>query len=144
MAKIEWREFDNDITDDDIHKIELYFNISLPKDYINCVKEYNAGKPIPCIFNIIDEDGYVFNNLINIKKIIQYYQEYLGNLIPFAMDPAGNLICFDYSEGKTKSSKIIFWDHEEATDNQKAASKYICDTFSDFLNMLHDFEEDND
>lgn len=143
MEEIIWEYIEEKINNLDIQKIEQYFNIKLPKAYINCIKENNGGSPIPCIFNIGKEDGYVFNNLININKIVTVYEnlsKYLGNLIPFADDPAGNLLCFDYRDKKTQKPKIVFWNHELAAhpEYQDKAIKEICDSFSTLLQILHD------
>ncbi|MOA62389.1 SMI1 / KNR4 family protein [compost metagenome] len=78
-------------------------------------------------------------------------------MIPFAFDPAGNLICFDYKE-REENPVIVFWEHEgapeksvlvnnEGMDEEQAEETarknifYIADSFTEFLKKLHDSGE---
>ncbi|MBO1580102.1 SMI1/KNR4 family protein [Bacillus sp. XF8] len=61
-------------------------------------------------------------------------QPEIEGIIPFARDPFGNLICFDYLADKL-SPTIVFWDHEEQGE---AAIEIICHTFSELLDGVHD------
>lgn len=38
-------------------------------------------------------------------------------LVPFAFDPAGNLICFDYKNDKN-NPVVVFWEHENAGEKE--------------------------
>lgn len=77
-----------------------------------------------------------------------------AELVPFAFDPAGNLICFDYKNDKN-NPVVVFWEHENAGEKEMLLREeglteeqveerarenvfYIADTFTDFLNKLHD------
>ncbi len=61
-------------------------------------------------------------------------------MLPFADDPGGNLLCFDWRKAKTPTSPVVvFWDHEhedlEGEDLDRPLL-YICDTFTDLPNSL--------
>ncbi|PGZ06488.1 1,3-beta-glucan synthase regulator, partial [Bacillus cereus] len=73
---------------------------------------------------------------------------------PFAFDPAGNLICFDYKNHK-EDPIVVFWEHEgawekealmasegikeeEAEERARENVFYIANDFTEFLNKLHD------
>lgn len=49
------------------------------------------------------------------ENIIEVFNDYNGTLpsalVPFAFDPAGNLICFDYKNHK-EDPIVVFWEHE--------------------------------
>ncbi|MFC4620414.1 SMI1/KNR4 family protein [Camelliibacillus cellulosilyticus] len=110
------------ITDREIKRVETQFNVKLPNDFVECVKRNDGGSPIPNVFDIKEQEPDILNNLltfdldskhsiINVCKDIQ--DRLIKNIIPFARDPFGNFLCFDYRESDTKP-KIVFWDHEEA------------------------------
>ncbi|MCA0174640.1 SMI1/KNR4 family protein, partial [Bacillus sp. RAR_GA_16] len=65
-----------------------------------------------------------------------------------------NLICLDYKDS-THTPKVVFWEHENAADKEMLMKEenlteiqveervrenifFISDTFSGFLNKLHD------
>ena len=82
----------------------------------------------------------IFNNLIsldeneydNIYEILEDLQDRLSDqLIPFAEDGFGNLLCFDYSADKS----IVFWDHEKNYDDFKE-STFVCSSFSSLIENL--------
>ena len=90
----------------------------------------------------------VFNNFLSFDEedssnIINAYNDVKDRLIekviPFAEDPFGNLLCFDYRN--SEQPIIVFWEHEKAFNNKENAISFICNTFSELLNMLHESEE---
>ena len=64
----------------------------------------------------------------------------VAKVYPFARDPFGNLLCFDY-RNSTESPTVVFWDHEE--ENIKEAIYPVCSTFTELLASLRDFEEED-
>lgn len=144
--QIKWNFVKNDIGYEIVNSIEEVFTIQFPIDYIECVISNNGGYPKPDRFTI-KENEEVFNNLINLNlqteyNIIETYNNVKDRLvekvIPFADDPFGNLICFDYRKGNVPT--IVFWEHEKAYKDKENAIKYVCDSFTDLLNMLHEGE----
>ena len=140
MKELVW-ELSNKLNDrTQIVKLEEAIGKSLPLDYVNCVSENNRGYPSLKSFKT-PKGGRVFNYLLslnededdNIFKSYQYISEETErvDILPFARDPFGNYICFDFSKDP---ATIVFWDHEVRTIED------VCKSFTDLVNMLHDEE----
>lgn len=97
---------------------------------------HNAGTPVPSLIDFRGNRDKVFgallsynvNDLDNIYEFMELFQTDNGaslSMIPFGIDPAGNFFC-------VKDKKIVFYDHETGR------TLPICDTFTKFLNMLHE------
>jgi hypothetical protein len=148
--KIEWENIKLKIDDKNIGYIETFFNIKFPNTYIDCIKKYNGGKPIPNIFDLPNGNEESIRNLIdadlkaewNIISVYKHLSKYLGNVIPFGEDSNGNLICFDYRKGKNLQPQIVFWEHETAAINNDEAFSEICNSFTDFLKMLREYVDE--
>ena len=124
---------------DTIESVEYRLQITLPDDYKQFVLKYDGGYPSPNHFKV-DGKVEIFNNLIsldeneydNIYEILEDLQDRLSDqLIPFAEDGFGNLLCFDFSADKT----IVFWDHEKNYDDFKETT-FICSSFSSLIENL--------
>lgn len=127
-----------------ICKIEEFFNVKFPKDYVEIVMENDGAYPIPNRFNINGSEE-VFNNLLSFDEndssyIVDVFNDVkdrlLDSIIPIAEDPFGNLICFDYRTNNQPS--IVFWDHEKAFYDKNLAISDLCDSFNKLLFMLHE------
>jgi hypothetical protein len=59
------------------------------------------------------------------------------NLVSFAGDGGGNLICFDYRATK-ENPPIVFWCHD---DSEGEDVHFVANSFEEFINMLHESEE---
>ena len=89
---------------------------------------------------------------------MEVYNDYKDTLpkkiIPFAFDPSGNLICFDY-KAHEDSPIIVFWEHENAVEKEvlmleegltedQAEERarenifYVAATFTGISKKLHD------
>lgn len=118
MGVEKWLFSGEPLNEDKIIEVEKLFGFQFPSDYKQCIIKNNGGYPEPNIFD--SDDGRleaVFNNLIsftdtniNIKMFHEFSSE---KLIPFARDPFGNLLCFDYSKN-VNSPHIIFYNTEES------------------------------
>lgn len=146
-SKINWiLEQDISINNDIIDNVQSYFGVVFPNDYRECILKNDGGYPTPNRFKCQGKEE-VFNNLIGIGSsaddMIQTYEDVadriIAGIIPFAEDPFGNLICFDYRQNN--KTKVVFWDHEKAIDGTDSAISFICNTFSDLLNMLRETQE---
>lgn len=140
------------ITQNMIKKVEDFFNVKFPNDFLDVIKIYNGGYPCPSE-NKIDEYAdiiigitingkiEVINNLVSFCEedenyIIAIFKDtenlYNKNVIPIAEDPFGNLFCYEIKDNNSFS--IIFLDNEL---NEKT---YICDTFSEFINTWKEYK----
>ncbi|WP_309260312.1 SMI1/KNR4 family protein [Bacillus cereus] len=149
MSHITWiNANENKITNSQINQLEQYFNIKFPNDFIECVQKYDGGYPTPDTFNIPNQDENSLNNLLTLdsnKKysILETYNNTKDRLsdkiYPFARDPFGNLLCFDY-RNTSDSPSIVFWDHEE--EDIEEAIYPVCSTFTELLASLYEFDDE--
>jgi hypothetical protein len=119
-----------------ISKLEGIVGATLPDDFVGCVMENNAGYPSLKGFETAAGTARVFNNLLTFDegKSVNIFNTYEGvlaatgndALLPFAEDPFGNYICFDFSE----SGAVVFLEHE--TNKTEAVSE----TFTGFITKL--------
>ncbi|WP_336769970.1 SMI1/KNR4 family protein [Bacillus bombysepticus] len=148
MSNITWIGVsDKEVTDSEIKKVEDYFSIKLPNDFIECVKKYDGGYPRPKVFDIPGLDESTFNDLLTLHiddkySMVQRYENIKDRLIkgiyPFASDSFGNFLCFDYRINP-ESPTIVFWDHEE--EEVEESIYPVCSTFQELLDNLRDFED---
>jgi hypothetical protein len=152
MSNVTWIGVNKkkEITDENIQKVEQYFNIKFPMDFVECVKKkYDSGYPRPKIFDVPGQDENVFSKLLTFdlesrNSIIQVYNDIKDRLANksisfFGKDSFGNHLCFDY-RNSPESPTVVFWEHEE--DNIEEAIYPVCSTFTELLASLRDFEED--
>ena len=130
-----------------ISKVEAIFGIEFPRDYVECIIKNDGGYPKPNRF-LLNGNEEVFNNLLSFDEedssnmIVTYNDvkdRLIEKVIPFAEDPFGNLLCFDYRNNKQPT--IVFWEHEKAFYNKETATSYLCDSFTDLISMLHETQE---
>lgn len=143
MGRITWRRVHDPLNEQIISKVEQSFGIEFPLDYKKCIIKYNGGSPDPDAFKFKDDGTGQFGYLLsftrepNIEKVYGLIAEDLPEkVIPFAIDFAGNKLCFDY-RGNKQSPSIVFYDHEEEGED---AIELICNTFTELLETLHDDE----
>ncbi|SFC85380.1 SMI1 / KNR4 family (SUKH-1) [Bacillus sp. 491mf] len=138
------------IADTQIQQVEQYFGIRFPNDFIECVKQHNGGHPRPKVFCIEGQEDSSFSNLLTFDlesqySIIQRYENIKDRLVdrvyPFGRDSFGNFLCFDYRNGH-QSPTVVFWDHEE--EEMEKAIFPVCSSFTELLNSLRDFEDEDE
>ncbi|MEI4803435.1 SMI1/KNR4 family protein [Bacillus sp. FJAT-51639] len=162
MSKVEWQFADEAVSEDFVKKIGNDIGVKFPKDYIKCVAINNGANVEPELFNVNNRER-VFGTLLSFDEngdeyIVDVYNDYSDTLpkelIPFAFDPAGNLICFDYKNHE-EDPIVVFWEHEDAWEKEALMESegitaeeaeevarenvfYVASTFTEFLNKLHD------
>ncbi|HDR7393896.1 SMI1/KNR4 family protein [Bacillus toyonensis] len=151
MNNITWFNVsEKKLTDEQIQQLEQYFGIKFPNDFIECVKKYDGGYPTPDTFDIPGQDEDSFNNLLTLdserkSSILQTYEGIKERLVdkvyPFGRDSFGNFLCFDY-RNNPQSPTVVFWDHE--VEEMEEAIFPVCTSFTELLNSLHDFEDEED
>lgn len=143
-ADIEWLE-KQEISNEIVVEVEKNLDICFPSDFRNFIINHSGAYPIPHTYDFIGRDEAVLNNIIDFDldlqdNVIKTYElvkdRLLLSIFPFAEDPFGNLICFDYRETQT-NPKIVFWDHELTKDDPDNF-QYICDSFTELLDKLYD------
>ncbi|PGZ98490.1 1,3-beta-glucan synthase regulator [Bacillus pseudomycoides] len=162
MTNIVWRKSDENIGEGIIKQIANQLGVLFPEDYIKCAQINHGGRVRPDVFEVDGEErvfgillSYDENSEINILKEYHSYKDTLPKeLVPFGIDPAGNLICFDYKNHE-EDPIVVFWEHEDAwekeglmesegitTEEAEEVARenvfYVASTFTEFLNKLHD------
>ncbi|MCL2360111.1 MAG: SMI1/KNR4 family protein [Candidatus Bathyarchaeota archaeon] len=145
MSKnLEWWFSYEPVSDEDIVAIEFVLNVKFPSDYVECAKKNHGGSPSHQVYDFVGRKEAVFNNLLSLdfgknNGILNVYNNVKDRLVngiyPFAEDPFGNLICFDY-RNNDDIPKVVFWDHELSHENPENLGKAItpiCNTFSELL-----------
>jgi hypothetical protein len=145
QSQISWRSFDGEVSLETVRQIENALGIQFPSDYIDCARLYNGGCPSLKAFDFEGREGAVFNRLLSLHssrsdfiiKVFHYVRDRLvEGIYPFADDPFGNLLCFDYRKGDNPT--IVFWDHEVAFEDPEGALTYVADSFTELLSKLYD------
>ena len=101
-----WPVPDDPVSAEYIIKVGRQIGYIFPSDYVECAVHNNGSAVLPYNFEV-NEITRVFGTLLSYDKdssenIVKVYHNYVSSLpkglVPFAFDPAGNLICFDYKE----------------------------------------------
>ena len=127
-----WSSTKYPINISEIKKIENYYHIILPEDYVAQIGAIN-GATLDDAFILHPElDELLYSRNVNLSQSATHsIYDIFGKIkngyrfFPFADDDFGNYFCFDLIK-----NNVVFWNHE--TDR----TFYICDTFSELLNMI--------
>jgi hypothetical protein len=155
MEKDFWYEDSchGNVEDRQIQFIESSIGVTLPKKYIDLVKVCDGGCPRREDFKYFNEyrksysisgiGGFLF---LNNSKYSDFLEEFKSppeffpqGLIAFADTGGGDLICFDYRQGKDNlDPPIVYWSHggEEGKD-----VSFIAKNFEEFIGMLYEPED---
>ena len=137
-------------TDEDIAKVEHYFNIRFPEDFrreikyshgcnpsLDCIKVKNHEEVVDYLASFSPNDRFYI-----IKQYERQKDRLVEGIYPIADDPFGNAFCYDYRKDPDNPS-IVFWNHEYAYENPEEALTYVCGSFTEFLSMLYEIDEDD-
>ena len=135
MTKLEWKYVSPLKEDTTVEILELKYHFMIPDDLKECIIKNNAGVPSLSAFDFGENNAMVFGGLLSFNEgetdsffdYVNIFEKEDGKslkMFPFALDPAGNFFCVE-------NGKIVLYKHEEDR------TIVICDTFSDFLNMLY-------
>jgi len=146
--KIRWICENENVTDESVSSVEKKFGVKFPVDYIDIIRNNDGGYPVPNRFNLQGNEE-VLNNLLSFHEedccyIVNTYcdinERLVDKIIPFAEDPFGNMICFDYRNDDTNPI-VVFWDNEKSYTDKEGAIYHICDSFSELIQSLHESTE---
>jgi len=141
-----WQWAAGPIESDVVRSVERQWGIQFPQEYVECVQEFHGGRPSLECFDFPRRKEAVLNHLLGFVDgadltITQVYDSVKDRLpdgvFPFADDPFGNLICFDYRNATTSSPSVVFWDHEVAFSDRERATSHVTNSFNEFVNMLY-------
>ena len=134
--KVLWN-WDKELSNEKIIELEKLWNIKLPKEYVEIIKEHDVASVrmeldgdlyIHCGIDIpkwhggragvrlLDYKGYGGIETWSIVWSHEAFKECLPEpekIFPFADDGGGNIFFFDYRNSDTEPS-IVFLDHEES------------------------------
>lgn len=146
---IKWISCQRKTTIEELSQTEKILSVCFPNKYKEIVLEFNGASTLQNCWNLPNGEEKVFDRLLSFNKddkeniyfALETFQEKgTKRLIPFASDPFGNDICFDYSTSNTNPS-IVFHDHERAYEDDAYNGEFVCSSFDEFLNMLYEPEE---
>ncbi|NMD71269.1 SMI1/KNR4 family protein [Bacillus sp. DNRA2] len=162
MSNIQWRSWDDPVTKIEVEKVGEKLGVKLPLEYIEIAMNYNGAHVSPDLFQV-DGKERVFGTLLTFdteddEYILEVFNDYKDTIpkkiIPFAFDPSGNLICFDYKNHEDNPI-VVFWEHENAWEKEMLILEeglteemaeerarenvfYVAESFTAFLEKLHD------
>ncbi len=143
---ITWK-YDTQINDEVIKKTEEILAVVFPEDYKMFVKNHDGGYPDPNLYDFPGRKEAVFSDLLSLDRnsensIVEVYFSHRywlpAEIIPFACDPFGNYICFDYRSDKLNPC-IVFYNHK-LEDYNPHNLNFICASFTQLLEMLYGYE----
>ncbi len=147
MSSINWLSRKPPTDTSLVKKLEHSLGVSFPKKYVEIVSKFPMGHPDKMCFDMPGRQEAVFSRLLEIPLdnnggIYSDYNFISRNLessriIPFAEDPFGNFICFDYHDTNSNPS-VVFWDHEADSDAGEESLKFVANSFDEFLDMLYE------
>ena len=103
-----WPVPDEPVSAEYIYEVGKQMDFIFPSDYVECATTNNGSAVLPYKFEV-DGVTRVFGTLLSYdtdssEYIVKVYRTYAPTipkeLVPFAFDSAGNLICFDYKMKK--------------------------------------------
>ena len=148
-----------------VGELEEQKGIKLPKEYLCFITQHNGASLIISSFDFYDQvrgmsnsEGLAFMKVENIQEtiddlleqstddpncedIFKFYKYFDKKLIPFGDTGGGDKICFDYRNHNQDNPPIVLWCHDNYDDESWNRISFIANTFEEFINMLHKFED---
>ena len=112
--------------------IKEKYNMEVPKELQNYIIEFNGGMPEPYCFDTNNRKGCVFHSLFSYNKEDNFNIFFIltdfnyKNLLPFASDASGNILCIDLLN---KTIKYI--------DHETEEIEIIKNSLDEFLNSIY-------
>lgn len=126
-----WRRVKPLKSNDLIDSFEKKYGYIVPEELKEVIIANNGGRPSPKILtNKVGQDfeiksllSYNNDDVENIYRIIDFFVEnYNRELLPFAMDSAGNYYCIN-------NKRVILWTQDDEIIT-------VCDSFNEFIKLL--------
>ncbi|MBL3889825.1 SMI1/KNR4 family protein [Bacillus cereus] len=131
----------------DIKQFEQEYNVTLPKQYVDFLLEYNGGFPQESSFKISDDEGESLVNKFygigdmksNLGKVFEVLEgEIPEDFISIANDPAGNEILLGVNGDF--QGKVYFWIHDIEPEDEMDNMFILADSFVEFFNNIYESE----
>ena len=131
--KLVWKFKLNEITEEEILEYEEKFNLIIPNQLKDILREHNGCVVEPNRFDIKNSKGKVLASFISFSKrdaenafvfteILR--KNKIESLIPFAMDPFGNYLCIN-------DNKVFY------LNNETNETIFLNDSIQEFLDSLY-------
>lgn len=154
---VQWSGADPAVDRSVIALVETECGVRFPQDYVECAMVNSGGSPSPACF-LVGEAVEVFDTLLsyretdpwhganpdgmlNVLQALQQQDLLPEGVFPFAYDPGGNFLAFDYRTSREMPS-IVFLDHERLDAQEHFKSYPVASTFTELLANLHESDED--
>lgn len=140
-SMITWKWTDLPVTEDDIKEAQIFLGMKMPCSLKNLFKTANGGKPSRTMIIQEDQEDLIFDSLLNVKKgtdeslyiLYPLVRNLLPEtLIPFGLDPFGNIFCIHSSD---QNDDEIFLFLHDADINKNMI--YISRSLKNFINLLN-------
>jgi hypothetical protein len=146
------------VTDSQLNDLEKHFGVKFPQAYRDFMLTTNGGIPLHMCFNFKDgTDGSTVGfytvlpgnsrDIVESNKVRE--QRLPRGFVSIGDDDNGNEICINCNEGQGYG-KVYFWDHDNEADEALGETPetvknvfLLGDTFTEFLEGLHDVELPN-
>lgn len=131
----------------DIKQFEQEYEVTLPKQYVDFLLEYNGGFPQKSNFKLPDDDGeslvkkfYGIGDMkSNLGKVFMVLEgEIPEDFISIGNDPGGNEILLGVN-GEYQG-KVYFWIHDIEPEDEMDNMFILAGNFTEFFNNLYESE----
>ncbi|KGX89727.1 hypothetical protein N781_16000 [Pontibacillus halophilus JSM 076056 = DSM 19796] len=129
----------------DIKQFEQEYEVTLPKQYVDFLLEYNGGFPQQSNFKISDDEGESLVNKFygigdmkgNLGEVFEILEgEIPEEFISIGHDPGGNEILLGVS-GEDQG-KVYFWIHDVEPEDEMDNMHILADSFTEFFTNLYE------
>ncbi|OBW59799.1 SMI1 / KNR4 family protein [Solibacillus silvestris] len=131
----------------DIKQFEQEYEVTLPKQYVDFLLEYNGGFPQKSNFKLPDDEGESLVNKFygigdmksNLGKVFVVLEgEIPEDFISIGNDPGGNEILLGVN-GEYQG-KVYFWIHDIEPEDEMDNMFILAGNFTEFFNNLYESE----
>lgn len=146
-SDVTWTDWQLDpapeLSDDDLERMQGQLGVRYPEDYLDVVSTRQGAAPEPSTVPLPDGSSTVFDSLLHfapepaatslpaLMAAAGEAPEIPPGVVPFAVDPASNLICFDF-RADADAPTVVFWPYD--TGGQPL--QQIAESFTDLLDRL--------
>ena len=120
-----------------------FLGFILPDDYFNFLAQNDGATIDEAYFYVKDIEEYImFELFYDIEECIETYEEFSDDFpdksLVIGRDPGGAMLLLVTTEVGDFSKGIYFYDHSHffEASNSDCNTYFVCDTFSEFINIL--------